>query len=541
MSTRAAFIGIGYQLWRRSRGVVLATAALTFALVLVVHLIRLPEWARLIVLAGVFAIGFTSPFFIQVFTYSGDLGSTDSSFPRHMMVLPLSARALAYPPIVYGAGFLSALWFIVARLVLEPAGFHAPLVWPALTIAAVSAWLATVSWMPFWFPYARVIVFGGIMTAIAAFVLVTRALAMPEPLTIGGLLAATALAFPAAANGVARARRGDGTVAPWTARRTAAAAPPPRSRPFRSAQRAQIWFELRRNGSMTAFFVLIMMAFAFPLLLMPQSADLVDVLIAPMPFLPTAIFLIQPVMWFGIVGGNLALPDGWKVTSQPPAFLSARPMSDGQLISAKVKASAVVVLFVWAIVLALVGLSMLVPHGNRQAETLAHFLSRHATPRRALIAGAALVGLISLSWLSALKSFAVTLYGRKWINNARVFGFILLIGALGATAQWAWTHRESQVLPIAAHVAAWALIAAKIAAAVPILFAIRRRRIANNDRLIVWTAMWLLAVAMLFGVAFRLVPAIRHSPIALAAGIALVVPYNRLIGMPLAWHLNRHR
>jgi hypothetical protein len=247
------------------------------------------------------------------------------------------------------------------------------------------------------------------------------------------------------------------------------------------------------------------------------------------------------VMWFGIFGGNLALPDGWKVTPETPAFLSARPMSDREMISAKVKASAVVVVFVWAAVLALIGVSMLIPHGNRQAESLVHFLSRHATPRHALVAGTALAGLIILSWLAALKSFAVTLYGRKWITHARVFGSILLIGAFGGAAQWAWTHRQSQVLPIAAHMAAWALIAAKVGTAVPIHFAIRRRRIANDERLIAWTVIWLLAAAMLFGVAFWLVPPIRHSPIALVACIALVLPYNRLIAMPLAWHLNRHR
>jgi hypothetical protein len=56
---------------------------------------------------------------------------------------------------------------------------------------------------------------------------------------------------------------------------------------------------------------------------------------------------------------------------------------------------------------------MLIPHGDRQAEKLVHFLLRHATPRHVVIAIASLAGLVLLSWLNVIKSFAFNLYGGK--------------------------------------------------------------------------------------------------------------------------------
>jgi hypothetical protein len=314
-------------------------------------------------------------------------------------------------------------------------------------------------------------------------------------------------------------------------------------KPFISAERAQIWFELRRNCTMGALFVLAMIVLGLPLLWgSNQHIDLVDFYFVPVPFLPTAVFLAGPVFLLSIAAGTFAKPDAWKESTTAPAFLTARPMSDTFLVVAKIKATTLTILFVWAIVLGLIGISMLIPHGDRHAETLAHFLRRHATPRHILIAIASLAGMLVLSWLNVIKSFALNLYGGKWIPTVRVFATILLIGVIPSIGHWAWKHPESHaVLLTAVHVLICLLIAVKIGVAIPIARVIRRCHVANDVQLLTWTALWFLAVAILLGIILWLVPAARNSGLTLAAGVALLLRFNRMISMPLAWHHNRHR
>jgi hypothetical protein len=543
MNTRAAFIGFGYQLWRRTRWMLLATVAQVVILVVAVHVLGAPDTQPLVGVIVMSFMGITVPFFMQVFTFGGDLSSTESAFPRHMMVLPLSARALAMTPMLYGIAFMAGLWLVVSEFALVPLGAPFPGTWSVLTVAAAVAWLCATSWTPFWFPFGRVIACVGGLSAIVAFTIATRVYSVPEWIIVTGLLTATALAFWMAISGVARARRGDGTVSPWASRRTAGAKPTPLLNPFVSAERAQIWFELRHNCTMVALFVLGMMMLALPLLWESnQHIDLVDFYFVPVSFLATGLFLVLPFLLFTIAAGTFAKPDAWKDTRTAPAFLTARPMSDNFLVLAKIKATTLTILSIWAIVLGLIGISMLIPHGDRQTETLAHFLLRHATPRHVLISIASIAGLVLLSWLAVIKSFALNLYGGKWIPTVRVFATILLIGVIPSIGHWAWKHPESHAaLLMAVRILMCVLIAAKIAVALPIIRAVRRRHIASSSQLVTWTALWFLAAATLLGITFWLVPAARHSALSLVAGVVLLLPYNRMISMPLAWHHNRHR
>jgi hypothetical protein len=107
---------------------------------------------------------------------------------------------------------------------------------------------------------------------------------------------------------------------------------------------------------------------------------------------------------------------------------------------------------------------------------------------------------------------------------------------------WAWKHPESRAaLLMAVRIFMCVLIAAKIGTAMPIIRAIRRRHIATDAQLRNWTAAWFLAAAALLGITFSLVPAVWHQGPAIVAAVVLILPYNRMFAMPLAWHHNRHR
>jgi len=153
-----------------------------------------------------------------------------------------------------------------------------------------------------------------------------------------------------------------------------------------------------------------------------------------------------------------------------------------------------------------------------------------------------LAGLVFLSWLAVIKSFALNLFGGKWLPTVRVFATILLIGVIPSISHWAWKHPESRAaLLLAVHILLCVLIAAKIGVAMPIIRAIRRCHVATDGQLFAWAALWFVTVAILLGIALWLVPAARHSALALAAAVVLILPFNRMISMPLAWHHNRHR
>jgi hypothetical protein len=547
MTARAAMIGIGYHFWLRSRWVLLGALAVIVVQVAAVYKLSWPGPRKVVIFAGLYLLGAAAVYLVGVFTISGDMSTPESGYPRHMMVLPLTNRALALTPMLYGLGCLAALWVIVDKLVLTPMGWPASVFQPLLAMLAIVAWLQATSWMPFWFPFARVVVCIASVFTIITLALYAEVIGLGQPVVIGGLLAATGLAVVAAVGGVARARRGDGTMAPWAGRRVGVSVGTSvaNRRPFASAERAQIWLELRRNCSLLFGYVLFPSAC---LLLRPLFARgnptplyAFGMMIHPEVLLMT--FLLgSPVFFAGLLAANLGKPDAWSKSLTIPSFLAARPMADTMLITAKLKATALTVLIIWAIVLILLAINLLRPYGFSQSESMAHFLVRQATPHRVALAAALICALVVMTWLSAIKGFVFSLYGRPWVVNAAGFGMLGIYLGVGSLGYWAWQHAGWRTdLLHGARLALGIVLTAKIVTAALVVRASRQHRIATDARLLVWTAAWLLGGALVFSTACWLVPAARNSLLVLAAGVALFVPYNRLVAMPLAWHLNRHR
>lgn len=545
MNARAAMVGIGYHFWIRSRWVLLGILIAIVAMAAAAHVPHWPVLRMFVVVAGLFLIGAAVVYLVGVLTFSGDLSTTESGFPRHLMVLPVANRGLALVPILYGAVCLAALWAILARCVLAPMGWAVPILPPLLALAATVAWLQATSWTPFWLPFARVAAAIGSLSTIIAFTIAAQGLEFGEPILIGGLLAATFAAAFAAVNGVARARRGDGTVAPWIGRRATIGARARKRRPFASAERAQIWLELRRNCPMLPGMVLwttLLLALSPLFARGGPSPFYAAGRLIPGQFILLAFFLLSPVAFTSLLAANLGKFDAWSKRLTIPSFLAARPIADTVPIAAKLKATALSVAIIWAIQLAVLTIECLLPHSFGQSESFAHLLARHATPHRVALAAALIGALIVVTWLNVIKTFVFSLYGRAWLVNTAGFGTLGAYVLLGCLGYWASQHPGSRAamlhgLPFALLM----LVAAKVATAALVVCASRQHRVATNAQLIAWTTAWLLAAMGILSLVCWLVPATRHSMPLLAAGVALALPYNRPIAMPLAWHHNRHR
>lgn len=547
MSARAAAVGIGYQMWLRSRWLLLACAGGALALALAVHLAPSEIAARVVSLLGSILIGFTAVALVGIFTYGGDMSANESAFPRHMMVLPLSSRALALAPLLYGAGCMAALWWIIGRLVLIPAGRAVPILWPMAMLTAMTAWLQATSWMPFWFPFARVAACVAGLFVICGFAAVAQTFGFSQRALIGGLVSATALTIPAAITGVARARRGEGTSPSWIALPQRVRRGTLKRRPFVSGERAQIWLELRRNCGMLPLFIVPVPLFTLLGWLWAghrsQPAPLyLGGYIVPVQLIWAATCLLMAPFMGGALGPNLGKLDAWGKERKMLSFVAVRPMADATLISAKLKASALAVGVTWAVILALLIAAWALPHSYSRDESMLHLLAVHATAHRATIAAVVLAFLILKTWLNATQSFSVSLFGRAWLQNTVQFSVIGAFIALGGLGHWTWQHPHA--LPDVLRtckIAAWVLVGAKIAVAGIIIRSTRRCGAATPRQLTRWTTLWLLLLAAEFAAILWLAPQSRPYRLTLASVLVLSLSYNRLIAMPLAWHHNRHR
>ncbi|HEY2584781.1 MAG TPA: hypothetical protein VGI81_03325, partial [Tepidisphaeraceae bacterium] len=110
MNARAAMIGIGYHFWLRSRWALLGALVVIVAQVAAVHLLHWPVLRNFVVVGGLYLLGPAVVYLVGVLTFSGDMSTTESGYPRHMMVLPAASGAMALTPMLLGAGCLAALW-----------------------------------------------------------------------------------------------------------------------------------------------------------------------------------------------------------------------------------------------------------------------------------------------------------------------------------------------------------------------------------------------------------------------------------------------
>ncbi len=553
----SASLALAYFLWTRYRFALSLLAGYWLTLIILSRILSgEPISVALVVLLCLPFSAF--PYLMVIFSFSQDvrLEVRESGFPSRLWHLPLPTYALVGWPMLWGSIVLALAWLILARGVLRTLDPETPLWLPALTLAAILAWLQAIIWTPFPLPWLRPLVLIPLISPLAALMPLTAAYDVSPKIVCGILLALMLAAYAVAVAGVARARRGDGpywTWPGWSALLRWISSI--RQRPeFVSPLQAQVWLEWRRVG--LAFPVMMFVSTLIWLPLIPTMARFIeDAHSAGLTLVPPFLLRELGSLWLVALSPLVCAPMmasvcGWEMGRLPGAkrdltlssFLATRPLSTGTFVRAKFQAAALSTLAAWigtaAAILLWIALG---GHRAEMEESLGAFHQRH--PGGWVWIGLSLFFASSLvmTWLQIVQGLWMGLAGRAWVKAIPAVSFGVLISLL-FLGQWLARSPESwqqfsRLLPWLAGVTT----ALKILIALGVSRLLARRGLIAPNLVPGILALWSLSAAGLFFLLYELLPSEQVSASALVVGTVLVLPLTRLLLAPLALDCNRHR
>lgn len=488
---------------------------------------------------GLVPLSFAFFYFIAVFSFglNGDLAGRPSIFPSRLFTLPVPTNELARWPMVYGGASMMLLFLgatVLARLAL---GMKVPVFWPALMAAVVLAWTQALTWMPYGLRGMRVLAATAVLVAIDAFVITAINFDIPEPLLVAFLVPQLPIAYWIACHAVARARRG--VVPDWSLfNRAGSARAVSIAAAFPSPARAQFWFEWRRHGRSLPSLVALVLPFELWLFFVGGYGSKYFV------WFVTIAILVTPIVMAAFAASTIskANPFAREAYGVSP-FLATRPMTSAELIAAKLKMAWWSAVATWLLMLTLG------PIGIRWSgadSVLIDAIQRMTTavgmPRAIVLIALIFGGLLVSTWVMLVQSLYLGLTGRLWIIRTSGFVVFVLFSLLGPAfrwfsrstdaERWLWDNWPALVA---------VLFAIKTAAGLLVVTRLHRRRLVTDERLLVMTAVWLVAVAALYSTLVWWIdtPLIAHYRLLMIATLA--IPFARLAAAPLALASNRHR
>ena len=495
--------------------------------------------------AETFAFVFVVPvsayftYFIAVFTFGldGDIAARQSMYPARMFARPVSTAALAWWPMLYGGVASVILWTATRVLALWPSSLEVPVVWPGFLAVVLLAWAQALTWMPYGLPGGRVIAVVLWLTAIDTIVILALHFRASEAFMIAFLVPQIPLAYLVARYAVARARRGD--VPDWSGAlngigRVAGVSRVQKS--FRSAAGAQAWFEWRLSGKSLPVWVALVLPFALLLFLTAGTATalVLEYLL---------IVLFTPIIMATFAAATVSKPSANVSDSYGlPAFIAARPLTNAQLIAAKLKTTLASTALAWLLIIVAVPIGLewsgemplVLERSRRFAEAV-------GTPRAVVFSLLVVAAFIASTWKQLVQTLYIGLTGRAGLIKGSIFVTLTLLFLIGPIAEWIIETRRVGRLWSALPLIFTILVCVKMSAAVWIATRLHRDRLLTDRALLTGAACWCVAVFTLYGVLVWMLdtPHIPHYLLMLLA--ILAIPLARLSAAPLALAWNRHR
>jgi hypothetical protein len=495
-----------------------------------------PESFAFVVLVPMTA---TFTYFLAVFTFGldGDLAARQSMYPARMFTRPMTTAALAGWPILYGSAAMMILWLATRLFALWPPAIEIPIIWPAFLAASLLAWTQALTWMPYPLPGLRIIITVLWLWIIDGIALIALHFQAHESLMLWILVPQPPLAYLTARIAVARARRGDvpdwrGAFV-WIPRITRIQSR--RREHFRSHASAQAWFEWRRNGRSLPAWVAILLPFELALLWAADATALVfEVLLI--------VLLTPPFMAaFAAAMVSRSSPNPSDSHGVTP-FIATRPLTNGELISAKLKMTAWSTIAAWVLVLVAVTLALelsgtsaaLLERWRRLSEVM-------GTPRAVVALLLILCGCIAATWKQLVQSLYIGLTGRESLIKGIGFLALVFLFFVGPIAEWVIDSGRLGELWSALPLIFAILVGLKIIAATWIVVRLYRSRLVSDRTLVTGAASWCVAVLALYGVLVWLLDTPHFPHYLLMLFAILAIPLARLSAAPLTLAMNRHR
>jgi len=464
-------------------------------------------------------------YFLAVFSFglSGDFAARQSMYPARMFTLPVPTAALAGWPMLYGTATMAMLWLATRVFTIWPSDVDVPVIWPALLAASLVAWTQALTWMPYPLRGLRVFVTVLWLVTIDTVILIALESKAHEGVMLALLAPHVPLAYLVARFAVARARRGD--VPDWRLGEIARAV---RRDPFPSADRAQTWFEWRQYGRSLPGLVAILLPFELALLFaFSHTPELI--------FETLLLVLFTPPFMAAFVAATVA----YRMTP----FLATRPLTNGSLIAAKLKATMWSTLVAWLLVLVGIPLGLRFSGAAPVVMERVHRLFEvFGTPRAIAILLLVLAALMASTWKQLVQSLYIGMSGREWIVKASVFAAVSFLAAILPLAVWISRSRYAMAvlwnnIPEIAAV----LVLVKLSAAVWVAMRLHDKHLLSDRTLLLGALGWDVAVFALYGLLVWIFPTLLFHAYALALVAILAIPLARLSAAPLALAWSRHR
>jgi len=545
---RSPAISVGWELWHRNR----LGSVLILSVIPLCYLVRSLPASRQIheTLSAFEMIGMllaiTAIFWIHSLVENDKQGN-HAGFPSRLFIVPLRTAALVTFPMLFGIVAIVAFYFAWSRLIFPQWGVDLPWHWlrcQLLTLAAMMASLQAIIWSFHRFPWIRFVLLATVSIGLGAFGILMPANEFPglgQSGTIACLASILIAAYVGAILGVERDRHGQW--AGWTGRllQRLLDSLPRRRRDFRSAFQAQLWFEWRRKGVFLACLFAVPPAatvLTFPV----PSALYLDGVQALLTYsaLPIMVAIMSSAFGLGV-----AKSDFWCRDPALHPFLAIRPVSTGDLVMAKMKVAAWIVIGGGLFFCILAIPAFHVPRWLAGEDGNFPSWSRFKAENAVLIDWAShpmtLLTAFALTWQAMIEGVSIGLTGRPrtilWRSIRSVAIIFLLVGSAGWLIQR--PGHFAKWMPVWPWLAA-AVLVFKVTSTVCAMHAARSRQLFSRHQLGGLTLIWIGIAGCVVTSAF-LLSSLNLPRELLFLGVAWLFPDGSLARCALNLASNRHR
>jgi hypothetical protein len=479
---------------------------------------------------------------ITALTFSDPAEIGLSAFPKQLFLLPASSQTLALTPMIFGSAIMIVLGagfcfeVLVPKIGLEHAWSPIPYLAGSLVFFQAMCWSS--------FPHPLLRILGGLLpisVMLAAPLLLIEQLV--EPWQIGVAYGALfPVSFLMAVRGVSRARTSEASQ-PWEPRVRI----PAKTR-FRTPVGAQIWLEVKRNGLITTCMNLLIVTLftGIAVFAVPQGPG---ISIAGTTVSQPAVLVAPVIVYISLLitsfcGTCASQSDNLTKTYELQPFLALRPLSTAQLIEAKMKMAAVILLRCSAISVCGALLVLLIPSAANPENRPTLFVLLHMiTWKQGALAllgyVAALVaaykGMISGIWLSIGWLHPVV---KLLLSLIPIWICLIAIG--GPTYLYSHQDEIPRVIAAIPYVLG-SLVAVKFLLTAVATAKLRAAALVRDDLILKWGAVWLVVGVLLSCGLLQVHSMVGVSLAAIAASQFLSLPFARVALTPILVSLNRHR